>query len=183
MTDDIWLERIEGILFADTDAGLSDEMVLSFGKKLRNDYYKNIHRFAEDLELVEREDLYPRHADFCSRIGMTFSHGDYSRVDLIGERDRIAEKLYRKALAFHPDHRAYLGLGILKQKAGEYEESINVLSEGLGFFPESGSLHMCMGVSLMNMGDYQQALAHFRKNSDTEEANRFIARCKEMMKE
>lgn len=183
VTDDVWLQRIEGILYAETDAGLSDEMVLSFGKTLRNEYYKNIHRFVEDLQLVEREDLYPLHADFCSRLGMTFSHGDYSKVDLIQEKEKIAEKLYTRALAFHPDHRAYLGLGILKQKAGEYEQSAEVLSEGLRFFPDSDHLHMSMGISCMNLGDYPLALHHFRRCPESTEANRFIAQCGKKMGE
>lgn len=182
VTDDVWLDKIEGILYAETDENLSDALVLSYGEKLRSDYYKNIHGFADSIQLVDREDLYPFHADFCSRLGMTFSHGDYSRNGLIRDKDRLAEKLFRKALAYHADHRAFLGLGILKQKAGEYGESIALLTKGLGFFPESESLNMCMGFSLMNVGDYPKALAHFSKCPDTEEANRFIARCKERMK-
>lgn len=182
VTDDVWLNKIEGILYGETDSKLSDEMILSYGRKLRSAYYKNIHAFVDSIELVDREDLYPSHADFCSRLGMTFSHGHYAHNDLIRDRDGLAEGLFRKALSFHADHRAFLGLGILKQKAGDYGESIALLTEGLGSFPESGPLNMCMGISFMNVGDYPQALAHFRKCPDTEEANTFIARCLENMK-
>ncbi|MBW1945024.1 MAG: radical SAM protein, partial [Deltaproteobacteria bacterium] len=175
VTDDVWLNKIEGILYGETDSRLSDEIILSFGRKLRSDYYKSVHAFADNIELADREDLYPFHADFCSRLGMTFSHGDYSHIDQIRDKDRLAEKLFRKSLSYHADHRAYLGLGILKQKAGEYGASIALLTEGLGFFQDSESLNMCMGVSLMNVGEYPQALIHFSRCPDSKEAGRFIA--------
>lgn len=181
VTDDIWLQRIEGILYAETDDNLSADMVLSFGKTLRDEYYKSIPGFVDDLQLIDREDLYPMHADFCSRLGMTFSHGDYSKVDLIEEKDRIAEKLYTKALEYHPDHRAYLGLGILKQRAGEEKASVHVLSEGLGFFPQSEPLHMAMGISCMNLEHYGDALHHFLRCEESKAANRWIALCYEKM--
>ena len=177
VTDDVWLNKIEGIMYFETDADLSDELVLAFGKKLRTDYYENIHKFVDAIHLVDREDLYEMHADFCSRLAMTFSHGDYSRIDLIRDSDGLAEKLYRKALNYHPNHRAFLGLGIMKQKGRAYKESIEVLLEGIEYFPQSQDLNICLGLSYMNLRDYETALEHFLKFPKSKEALCHAATC------
>jgi radical SAM superfamily enzyme YgiQ (UPF0313 family) len=177
MTDDVWLNKIEGIMYFETDPAMSDELILAFGKKLRTEYFENIHNFVASIDLIDREDLYELHADFCSRLAMTFSHGDYSKIDVIRDKDKIAEKLYRKALTYHPNHRAYLGLGIIKQKAEAYRESIEVLLEGIEHFPDSQDLNMCLGLSYMNSRDYDKALAHFLKFPDSKEALYQAAAC------
>jgi len=151
LTDDIWLERIEDILYLETDPSLSPEKVLSFGKTLRNAFYGRIHDFAQDLDLVKREEFHPLHAEFLSRLAMTFSHGDYAKNPLVRDAEGIAAGLYRRALAHHPDERAYLGLGILLQKAGRHKEAAELLSEGIKNHPESRQLLECRAVSLMNM--------------------------------
>ncbi|UCB49409.1 MAG: radical SAM protein [Deltaproteobacteria bacterium] len=177
VTDDVWLNRMEGIMYFETDPNLSDELILAFGKKLRKDYYENIHKFVDAIHLVDREDLYVMHADFCSRLAMTFSHGDYSKIDVIRDKDKIAEKLYRKALSYHPNHRAYLGLGIIKQKGRAYKESIEVLLEGIEYFPNSQDLNMCLGLSYMNLRHYDKALEHFLKLPDSKDALYYAATC------
>ncbi|MGD9032990.1 MAG: radical SAM protein [Desulfobacteraceae bacterium] len=177
VTDDVWLDKIEGIMYFETDPNLSEELILAFGKKLRTDYYENIHKFVGAIRLVDREDMYEMHADFCSRLAMTFSHGDYSKIDVIRNRDIIAEKLYRKSLDYYPNHRAYLGLGIIKQKSRNFREAIEVLSEGLEVFPESIDLNICIGLSYMNLGDYDTALGHFLKFPDSKDALYHVATC------
>jgi anaerobic magnesium-protoporphyrin IX monomethyl ester cyclase len=177
VTDDIWLNKVEGIMYFETDPNLSDDLVLAFGKKLRTDYYENIHNFVDGIYLVDREDLYEMHADFCSRLAMTFSHGDYSKIDIIRDSTEIAEKLYKKALSYHPDHRAYLGLGIIKQKDRAYKESVGVLLEGIKYFPDSQDLHVCLGLSYMNLGDYDKALEQFLRFPDSKEALHQAATC------
>ena len=177
VTDDVWLNKMEGIMYFETDPNLSDELVLAFGNKLRTDYYENIHKFVDAIHLVDREDLYEMHADFCSRLAMTFSHGDYSRIDVIRDSDDLAEKLYRQALSYHPNHRAYLGLGIMKQKNRAYKESIKVLWEGIEYFPESQSLNMCLGLSYMNLREYDTALEHFLKFPESKDALYHAATC------
>ena len=177
VTDDVWLNKIEGIMYFETDPNLSDELILAFGKRLRSDYYENVHKFVEAIHLVDKEDLYEAHADFCSRLAMTFSHGDYSKIDGIRDKDSIAEKLYRKSLAYYPNHRAYLGLGIIKQKGREFRKSIKVLSDGIEVFPESKDLNTCLGLSYMNLGEYEAALTHFLKFSDSKDALYHAAAC------
>ena len=156
--------------------------MLAFGGKLRSTFYKNLREYADDIELVDDKDLYPFHSDFLSRLGMTFSHGDYARNDQIKDPDGIAEKLYQKSLTYTPDHRAYLGLGILRQKKRQYGDSIAILEEGLEHFPKSEHLHTSLGLSYMNLGDYQIALSHFPENSNSETIKSYIAICQEALK-
>ncbi len=177
VTDDVWLNKIEGIMYFETDPNLSDELILAFGKKLRTDYYENIHKFVDAIHLVDKEDLHEMHADFCSRLAMTFSHGDYSKIDVIRDKDKIAEKLYKKSLGYYPNHRAYLGLGIVKQKAEAYKESIEVLSEGIEVFPDSKALNVCLGLNYLNLGDYEAALKYFNKFPDSKDALYHAATC------
>jgi len=72
--DDIWMEKIEDIMYFESDQRMSKDMILSFGRKLRSDFYSNLPAFADAINLVDREDLYVSHADFLSRLALTFSH-------------------------------------------------------------------------------------------------------------
>ena len=164
-------------MYFETDPHLSDELVLAFGKKLRTDYYVNIHRFVASIDLIDNEEQDEMHADFCSRLGMTFSHGDYSKIEVIKDKDKIAEKLYRKSLSYYPNYRAYLGLGIIKQKSREYKESTGILSEGIEYFPDSEELNICLGMNYMNLGDYDTALNYFLKFPNSKEALYHAATC------
>jgi tetratricopeptide (TPR) repeat protein len=94
---------------------------------------------------------------------MTFSHGDYSKIQEVRQKAETAEKLFRKSLGYSPDHRAYLGLGMIKQRKGEFEESVRILEEGLSHWPESEDLNLCLGISYMNLRDFRAALDHFSR--------------------
>ena len=177
LTDDIWLNKIEDIKYFETDPKLSREDVLLFGKTLRTRYYELIPEIVDAIEIVDNKEFYPLHADFCSRLGMTFDHGDYANNDAILGKERIAEKLYLKALTYHPHPSAYLGLGILNQKKNAYLESIKILSEGIQYFPGNEQLNICLGVSHMNMGDFKTALPFFLKFQHSKQALSFIVNC------
>ena len=166
LTDDLWLNRIEGIMYFETDRTMTEDLIRQFGRKLRNSFYENVHRFVDAVELVEQEELYEKHADFLSRLGMTFSHGDYANIPEIRERERTAKKLFERSLEYAPNHRAYLGLGILNQKQGDYDASIRVLSEGVKIYPDSEHLNKCLAISYMNAGNRERALAIFSKLPD-----------------
>jgi radical SAM superfamily enzyme YgiQ (UPF0313 family) len=183
ITDDIWLQKIEGIMYAEIDPALSDELILAFGKRLREEFYGNLHRFAQSIQLIDRKDLYEEHADFCSRLGMTFSHGDYARMDSVREKEKTAEKLFNLSLQYASNHRAYLGLGIIKQRKGEYEQSISILSEGVKYFPDSEDLNVSLGISYTNLQDYQAALACFSKFPESKTASAGMTRCRDAMKD
>ena len=177
LNDDIWLKRIEDIMYFESDPRLSQDMILSFGRKLRSDYYRHLPEFADAIELLDKKDLYEGHADFLSRLAMTFSHGDYATIEAIPEKEKIAQRLYKRALSYHPNHRAYLGLGIIKQRRREYEESIQILSEGIKQFPDSEPLANCIAISYMSIGRYEEALKYLQRFPDSHEALQYIATC------
>jgi radical SAM superfamily enzyme YgiQ (UPF0313 family) len=177
VTDDIWLNKIEDIKYFETDPKLSQEDVILFGKTLRAQYYEMIPKIVDAIELVDNKEFYPLHADFCSRLGMTFDHGDYANNEAILRKERIAEKLYLKALTYHPHPSAYLGLGILNQKKSAYHESIKILSEGIQYYPDNEQLNMCLGVSYMNVEDFKSALSFFLKFQHLKKALELIISC------
>ncbi len=181
MTDDIWLERIEDILYFQVDPALTQEEVLAFGKRLREAFYRMLPEAAAAVEVVDDETLYPFHADFFSRLAMTFSHGDYAPIEAIPDREGVARMLYRRALRYGPDHRAYLGMGILLQKQGDFGESAEILARGVAHFPESPDLHICLGISRMNLGAYDAALESFLKFPDSDQARTHAAECRRRM--
>lgn len=177
MTDDIWLKRIEDIIYFQSDPDLSQDMILAFGQKLKSHYYENLAGFADKIEVIDDKELYEMHADFFSRLGMTFDYGDYVNIEAIKDKDRIAERLYKKSLSYYSDHRAFLGLGIIKQKMGEYIQSAKILSQGIEYFPESEQLNICLGISYMNLREYNKALPYFLKFKDSKEATCYITAC------
>ncbi|MFH1993786.1 MAG: radical SAM protein [Pseudomonadota bacterium] len=177
ITDDIWLNRIEDIKYFETDPALSRELVVSFGRTLQAEYCRQLPAIIDAVELVDKEEFYPLHSDFCSRLGMTFDHGDYAKIDAIKDKETIAAKLYQKALQYYPNARAYLGLGIIHQKNRSYEPSIKILLEGLGYFPDDEQLNLCLGVSLMNVGEYQQALTYLLKFQHSQQVLGLITGC------
>jgi len=76
---------------------------------------------------------------------MTFSQSATLCQDRVrpskGEEDcgETLSKLF-PAICFESPTVHTLGLGIIKQRKGEYEQSIRILSEGVKYFPERGDL-------------------------------------------
>ncbi|MBW1822061.1 MAG: cobalamin-dependent protein [Deltaproteobacteria bacterium] len=169
LTDDIWLKRIEDIMYFETDPKLSEKLVLNFGKKLRASYYKMLPEFVDTISLIDNKQLYPMHSDFLSRLAMTFDHGEYA--------EKIAEKLYKRSLQYCADPRAFLGLGIAKQKSRNYKQSVKILAKGIKYFPNDQKLHLCIGISYMNLRDYKKALSHLLPFQESKEVQPFIANC------
>lgn len=180
-TDDIWLNRIEDIMYFETDPALSREMILGFGQKLRLNFFKNLPGYVEAIQLIDDKDLYPQHSRFLARLAMTFDHGDYAAIDAVERKDRLAEKLYRQSLNYYPNAEACLGLGILKQKRGDQQDAVEILSHGLSHFPNDARLSICLGVSLMNLAEYEGALARFLEFPAEKDAVQFAARCYEAL--
>lgn len=177
ITDDVWLEKVEDIPYYRYDPNLSEQQVTRFGEQLRLSYYQALPTFARSVKLRDSKELYPLHAEFLSRLAMTFSHGDYAQIDAIPDKEQVALALYGSSLRYYPDHRAFLGLGILKQKNREYKQSAKVLEEGVKWFPNSEMLHMCLGLSYLNLAAYDKAIAVFSKFPDSREAVLNLARC------
>jgi len=177
-SDDIWLRRVEDILYFETDPKLDRELILAFGRKLRTEFYRNLPSFVDAIDLVDAEGFAELHADFLSRLGMTFSHGDYAGIEAIPNKLETAARLYERSLTYAPNDRAYLGLGIIRQKERRFDDSVRILSEGVRHFPDNEPLHICLGLSHMNLGQYGEALSSFQKFSGSKQAVPYIAECR-----
>ena len=181
LTEDIWLKRIEDIMYFETDPDLTRDHILAFGEKLRTYFYQNLSRYVEAIDLIDDEALYPQHSNFFSRLAMTFDYGDYARIEEIDNKEQIAAYLYQQALKYHPNAEAFLGLGVLYQKKGANREATEILSKGLVHFPADARLNICMGVSLMNLAQWEQALSHLLEFQKVKDAVRFAALCYESL--
>jgi len=115
------------------------------------------------------------------RAARKLDQGDFARVEAIPDKPRLAEGLYRRALGYHPDARAYLGLGILNQKAGRYPDSADILTSGLSHFPDDEHLSICLAVSLMNLGRFRQALELLKRRRNSPRAKQLAAACRQAM--
>jgi len=181
-TDDIWLQKIEDILYFETDPHLTKRMILAFGRELRTAFHKALPDFADAVELTKKEDFRELNADFLSRLAMTFSHGDYAKLEAIPHKDKTAKRLYRKSLNFAPNDRAYLGLGMIEQRERAFRESIALLDEGLRVFPENDQMKLCKGISHMNLGEFQEALGCLERMRDSKQAEAYKQECYKALK-
>ncbi|MGC9195856.1 MAG: radical SAM protein [Syntrophobacteraceae bacterium] len=183
LTDDVWLNPMEDILYLETDPALVGEEVIGYKNRLKKTFYEGLPSFVDCLELEDSEDLYPFHADFLSRLAMTFSHGDYSGVQAIAGKEAVARRLFKRSLHYGPHPRAYLGLAMIEQKNREHAKAVELLREGLGRFPESESLHICLGVSYMNLGRFNDALSCLMKFKQSPDALNRIEACRRALGE
>ncbi|MCF8081470.1 MAG: radical SAM protein [Deltaproteobacteria bacterium] len=182
LSDDIWLKQGEDIMYFETDPALSKDLILAFGQRLREEFVTHLPQFVDSLKLVDREDLYPLHADFLSRLGMTFSHGDYAQVDGIAHTPAVAETLYHRSLQYRPNHRAYLGLGMIRQRRKDFAGSVEILNEAIVRYPESEALHLCLGISYMNLGQWEDALSVLTRFPNSEQAACYIQECRKALR-
>lgn len=180
LSGEVWLDRIEGIPYYELDPAIGRDRVLAWGRRLRDGFHRLLGGFAGEVALSDDEEMRPLNADFCSRLAMTFSHGDYARIEAVPDPDGTAETLYRRSLAYFPDHRAFLGLAVLHQKRGEHSEAARLLEEGLIRFPESEPLSLCLGISLMSTGRLEAALALFERFPGSGEAAGYAEQCRKL---
>jgi len=177
--DGIWQEKIEDIPWFQKEKNLDFETVKAYGKKLRTGYYTAVSRFAADVDLVDNPALYACHGDFLSRLGMTFSHGDYAGNPDVKDSDRTAEQLFHRSLAYGPNARAYLGLGMLHQKKRAFARAVAVFERGLEAFATVKSLNVGMAVSLMNLGRFERALEYLEKFHSHRDVEPYIKACRQ----
>jgi radical SAM superfamily enzyme YgiQ (UPF0313 family) len=182
LTDDIWHEKIEDLPWFEVDETLDFKTVKAFGDSLRSQFYQNLDTFAKNLMLVDIKELYPFHADFLSRLAMTFSHGEYSHDTRIKDQATTATLLYDRALSYAPDPKAFLGLAMGLQQQRQFDQAIALLEKGLDHLPENKDLNICMGVSLMNTGRFKTALPFFEKFKNSPETARYIHICLQNIK-
>jgi tetratricopeptide (TPR) repeat protein len=152
--------------------------VLGFGRRLREAFWRGLPEYCEALELVDDAELAPFHADFLSRLGMTFTHGDYANLDAIAGKARLAERLFRRALTYYPHQRAYLGLGILLQKGGRHEACRGLLGDAVERYPRAKELHLCLAVSLITLGQTTRAVEVLTPFREDPQAAVYLNHCR-----
>lgn len=175
--DDMWLQPIEDLLYFETDPSMDRETVLAYGRRLREAFDQALPEFARLIVLKEDAGLDPEQADFLSRLGMTFSHGDYARVKSSVDPAGVAQDLFERSLERFPDHRAFWGLALLHQRNGDTPAAIETLREGLRHHPRSQHLNICLGIGYADTGQYQHALEHLTPFDQVPEAVPHIVRC------
>lgn len=176
--DTIWGQRIEDILYFQTDPALDAETVKAFGRRLREGFYRLLPAFADDIQLLDLPELHPCHADFLSRLALTFDQGDYAQIGAIGQPQDIAERLYRRALTYGPDARAFLGLGMMAQRQRRFDQSVELLEQGMAHFSADSQLAICLAVSHMNLGRFAKAEALLALYADDAEVAPLLAECR-----
>ncbi len=177
LNDDIWLERREDILSWEYDPDLDQEQVVAFGRQLRSAFHQGLPESVRQIQLKDDEALKVEQADFLSRLGLTFSHGDYARLQMTPAPVEVARGLFERALTLHPDHRAYWGLALIHQRQGALPEAMTIAETGLVHFPRSEALNICRGIGLIHQGDFAQALDVLLPFSASQEARVHIVRC------
>jgi radical SAM superfamily enzyme YgiQ (UPF0313 family) len=163
LNDDVWLEKIEAIPYYLSDLLLPADMISAFGRKLNYEFYNHLTVYADEIHLVDQKELYESHADFLANYATELRRGDLSTFQAIPEKEKLAEKLYKRSLSYYPNQQAYLGLGYIKENQGNYEECVQIFSQGIKQFPESENLILGLGISHMILGQYVEALKYFRK--------------------
>jgi len=177
VSDDLWNRKIEDLPWLEVDQDLDFPMVKAFGDRLRSEFHTNLDTFARQIHLVDIKELYPWHADFLSRLAMTFSHGEYANDTRVKNQAETAEELYLKALSYAPDERAFLGFAMLYQRQKHFDKSISILEKGLTHHSENKDLNLCMGISHMNTGRYKTALIFLEKVKTYPGARPYIDIC------
>jgi anaerobic magnesium-protoporphyrin IX monomethyl ester cyclase len=175
--DDIWLQRIEDILYFETDPQLNADSVRAFGQRLRSGFARRLPEFALNIQLRQDPSLAADQADFLSRLGLTFSHGDYAGLDCRPSPLEVAVRLFERAMALHPDHRAFWGLALAYQRRNDRQRCREILQTGLGHFPHSPDLNIGMATVLMQDGQFRQALDHLLPFETNPEARPYIVQC------
>lgn len=177
--DSVWSQKIEDIPWFEVDPDLDFEKVKAFGHSLRRCFYSNLSDFAAGVQLVDDPLFYPFHADFLSRLAMTFSHGEYSRNPWVKDPMATAHILFERALVYHPDLRAFLGLAMVFQKERRFDRAVEMAAQGLNHFKSSRDLTICMAVSLMNLGRFQEALGFFEPFEQDPDVKVYVDACKQ----
>ncbi len=177
LSDQMWSQKIEDLPWFETDPDLDFDRVKGFGHRLRMGFYSGLSDFAAGIELVDEKRLYPLHADFLSRLAMTFSHGEYAQNPWVKNPMDTAQLLFERALAYHPDHRAFLGLAMLFQKLRQFDSAVDAAMAGLRHFKSSRDLNICMAVGLMNLGRFQEALVFLEPFKADPEVKVYVDAC------
>ncbi len=177
--DGIWQKAIEDLPWWELDPDMDFARVKRWGDRLRQAFFDHLEDFVNRITLHPDKEFAPLHADFLSRLAMTFSHGEYARDARVKNSEQTAVKLFEKALQFYPCTRAFQGLAMICQKQKNFPKAMAFLDKGLSHFPNNKDLSVCMGVCLMNTGDFHNALTYFTPFAHDPALGQYISICKQ----
>ncbi|NDY73008.1 B12-binding domain-containing radical SAM protein [Desulfobacter hydrogenophilus] len=177
--DGVWQKNIEDLPWWEIDPNMDFSRVKGWGDRLRQAFFDHLEDFVNRIALHPDKAVASLHADFLSRLAMTFSHGEYARDSRVTNAEQIAMNLFEKALQFYPCPRAFQGLAMILQKQKKFSKAMAFLNKGLSHFPKDKDLCVCMGVCLMNTGDFHKALKYFTPFADDPALGQYISICKQ----
>lgn len=177
ITQEIKERPSEEILWCEVDDALNMEQVYEWGNKIKAEYFNNLPEFVKDIKLLDLEELLPLHADFLSRLALTFHQGDYAYNEDIPDKEQTAYDLYIRSLKYSANPRAYLGLGTLLQQVGESESSEEAFSEGVKRYPDDEQLVLRFGMVKAHQGKIEEALELFQRLPESRDAAHLSAQC------
>ena len=177
--DGVWQKNIEDLPWWEVDPNMNFSRVKGWGDRLRQAFFDNIENFINRITHHPDKASAPLHADFLSRLAMTFSHGEYARDNRVRNAEQMAINLFEKALLVYPCPRAFQGLAMIHQKHKNFSGAMAFLDKGLSHFPKDKNLCVCMGVCLMNTGDFHNALTYFTPFAHDPALGHYISICKQ----
>ena len=151
ITDEIWLNRIEGVLHYETDPRLSEEKILEFGRRFRTTFFENVHSYAGEMEPIDRNDPYRHHADFSPASGLTFSHISPKRTGS-GKGGHGRGALSQIPHVRARSSRLSWGLGDPEAKGAGFRGVQSPSPRGASTYPDSRELTFCLGLNFLNPG-------------------------------
>lgn len=181
LSDEIWMSKDEDVLWFDLDPKLEFEQVHSWGKCLKENYRVALPQYVDSLEVADIPELDLAFADFFARLGMTFDQGDYATLYDSAIREPLAERLYRRSMKHGPDPKAYLGLGMLLYRLQRTEEAVEILSYGVENHQDEPNLRLCLGIGLMSLRRYREALVHLEIVEHYPQAAQYLAECRHIL--
>lgn len=182
-TDEVWKRREEDLLWFDLDPELDFERVYAWGKELKDAHHEALPGYARTLDVADAPHLAPQFADFFARLGLTFDQGDYAALYAPEVREPLAGELYARALALAPDAKASLGLGMLLHRRGETAEAVRILAAGVEHAPEDPNLRLCLGIGLMQLGRFREALEHLECVGSYPQAAAALEECRRILEQ
>jgi len=113
------------------------------------------------------------HLDYIKSMGFT---GLWINP-LVENNLETAVMLFERSLHYHPDHRAFWGLGLVYQHLQRFDESLAILQRGIQHHNTSLDLRMALANSLMKLNRYPEARQFLEAISDHPRAVEQLIRC------
>ncbi len=177
ITDDIWLQPIEDIMYFETDINMDAEKVIKTGKEIKGAFYSMLPDFIKSLEFTDIKELYSQYSEICSRLGFSLTHGDYASIDQIPLKQETGEYMFKTALKYYKNPDAYLGLGLIYQKKRDFQSSLAALKEGHELFQDNKDIAIALGITLMNLKKFKKASELFEKFNSNGELEEYLKIC------